>query len=164
MPSQFIQAAERLGLIDPLFWSLADKAVASMDDSETFLALNISFSNLDLSTEILHKVREMGVSVALDDFGTGYSSLKLIDQLPIDKIKIDRSFVAQEGGKTVRGTILKATIALCKELGIKSCTEGIETRENLHLIAQLGCDLAQGYLIGRPELRREPALPDRLSA
>ena len=95
----------------------------------------------------------MGVSVALDDFGTGYSSLKLIDQLPIDKIKIDRSFVAQEGGKTVRGTILKATIALCKELGIKSCTEGIETRENLHLIAQLGCDLAQGYLIGRPELR-----------
>tara|TARA_R110002167_G_scaffold16009_3_gene63325 strand:- start:206 stop:1522 length:1317 start_codon:yes stop_codon:yes gene_type:complete len=200
MPSQFIQAAERLGLIDPLFWSLADKAVASMDDSDTFLALNISptqlcsdqflgkldsllmrhrvdparlelevtehiyFSNLDLSTEILHKVRAMGMSVALDDFGTGYSSLKLIDQLPIDKIKIDRSFVAQEAGKTVRGTILKATIALCKELGIKSCTEGIETRENLHLIAQLGCDLAQGYLIGRPELRHKPAMPDRLSA
>ncbi|WP_341198114.1 EAL domain-containing protein [Hyphomonas chukchiensis] len=201
MPSQFIQAAERLGLIDPLFWSLADKAVASMDDSDTFLALNISpsqlcsdhfldkldslvtrhrvdparlelevtehiyFSNLDLSTEILSKVRAMGVSVALDDFGTGYSSLKLIDQLPIDKIKIDRSFVAQEGGKTVRGTILKATIALCKELGIKSCTEGIETRENLHLIAQLGCDLAQGYLIGRPEIRgKAPPQENRLSA
>lgn len=189
MPTQFIQAAERLGLIDPLFWSLADKAVASMDQSDTFLALNISptqlcsdqfldkldslltrhrvdparlelevtehiyFSNLDLSTEILTKVRAMGVSVALDDFGTGYSSLKLIDQLPINKIKIDRSFVAQEAGKTVRGTILKATLALCKELGIKSCTEGIETRENLDLIARLGCDLAQGYLIGRPALR-----------
>ncbi|MEH6694983.1 MAG: EAL domain-containing protein [Hyphomonas sp.] len=201
MPSQFIQAAERLGLIDPLFWSLADKAVSSMDDSDTFLALNISpsqlcsdqfldrldslltrnrvnparlelevtehiyFSNLDLSTEILSKVRAMGVTVALDDFGTGYSSLKLIDQLPINKIKIDRSFVAQEGGKTVRGTILKATIALCKELGITSCTEGIETGENLHLIAQLGCDLAQGYLIGRPELRGEPPLQQaRLSA
>lgn len=201
MPSQFIQAAERLGLIDPLFWSLADKAVSSMDDSDTFLALNISpsqlcsdqfldrldslltrhrvnparlelevtehiyFSNLDLSTEILSKVRAMGVTVALDDFGTGYSSLKLIDQLPINKIKIDRSFVAQEGGKTVRGTILKATIALCKELGITSCTEGIETGENLHLIAQLGCDLAQGYLIGRPELRGEPPLQQaRVSA
>lgn len=201
MPSQFIQAAERLGLIDPLFWSLADKAVSSMDDSDTFLALNISpsqlcsdqfldrldslltrhrvnparleleitehiyFSNLDLSTEILSKVRAMGVTVALDDFGTGYSSLTLIDQLPINKIKIDRSFVAQEGGKTVRGTILKATIALCKELGITSCTEGIETGENLHLIAQLGCDLAQGYLIGRPELRGKPPLQQaKLSA
>ncbi|MEQ9437194.1 EAL domain-containing protein [Hyphomonas sp.] len=190
-PGQFIPIAERLGLIDPLFWTLADKAVSSLGDDEHFLAMNISpsqltsehfatrlekllslhgvdparielevtehvfFGNLERSQVVLNHVRDMGVSLALDDFGTGYSSLSLIDQLPFSKIKIDQSFVRGRGQSFVRGKVLQATIALCREVGITSCTEGIETADDLALVAGLGCDQAQGYHIGRPGWLRQ---------
>lgn len=190
-PGQFIPIAERLGLIDPLFWTLADKAISSLGKDDHFLAMNISpsqltsehfatrleklllrhsvdparielevtehifFGNLERSLAVLKPVRELGVSLALDDFGTGYSFLSLIDRLPFSKIKIDQSFVRGRGQSFVRGKVLQATIALCREVGIISCTEGIETADDLALVADLGCDQAQGYYIGRPSWSRD---------
>lgn len=99
----------------------------------------------------LRTLHEAGVGIALDDFGTGFASLVHLRQMPIDRIKIDRSFVAgidQEGGGTL--AIVQAIIGLGRGLGKLVVAEGIETEAQAERLAQLGCHLGQGYLFGRP--------------
>lgn len=98
----------------------------------------------------LRMLRDMGVGVALDDFGTGYSSLGYLCRFPFSKLKIDRSFAAAlDHSASARG-VLRAIVKLGHGLGMTVTAEGIETQRQLSLLRDIGCDLAQGYLLGRP--------------
>jgi EAL domain-containing protein (putative c-di-GMP-specific phosphodiesterase class I) len=90
------------------------------------------------------------VQVALDDFGTGYSSLSLLRNLPVGAVKIDRSFVAPLTHDRNAIAIVRSVISLCRELGITTTAEGVETKEQLAALRALGCKQAQGFLIGNP--------------
>jgi EAL domain-containing protein (putative c-di-GMP-specific phosphodiesterase class I)/GGDEF domain-containing protein len=126
------------------------------------LEIEITEGTLMKDSEIvlgqLRVLRDMGVGVALDDFGTGYSSLGYLWKFPFSKIKIDRSFVAAlEQSASAKG-ILRSIVKLGHGLGMTVTAEGIETRTQLASLRELGCDMAQGYLLGRP------AGPDELAA
>ncbi|WP_245496768.1 putative bifunctional diguanylate cyclase/phosphodiesterase [Lichenibacterium ramalinae] len=101
-------------------------------------------------SEILTAIRTLGVKVAMDDFGTGYSSLSHLRQLPFDRIKIDRSFVANAMTDQSSMAVLKGVIQIGRDLGVSTLAEGVETKGQLDLLRSLGCDVIQGYLIGKP--------------
>jgi EAL domain-containing protein (putative c-di-GMP-specific phosphodiesterase class I) len=105
----------------------------------------------------LHALRAAGIGLALDDFGTGYSGLSALHTLPLTSVKIDRVFVADPDPER-RRQFLHAIITLTRCLGLVTVAEGIETGEDLDVVHALGCDQAQGYLLGRPSLLRRPAL------
>ncbi len=95
-------------------------------------------------------VRDVGVRLFLDDFGTGYSSLARLRRLPLDGLKIDRSFVAGLGAVRVDGAIVEAILTMAQALELPVVAEGVETRDQARILRSLGCPLAQGYLHGRP--------------
>jgi diguanylate cyclase (GGDEF)-like protein len=99
---------------------------------------------------ILSELREMGVRVAIDDFGTGYASLTRLRQLPVDELKLDRSFVSRIEHDEHDRSIVRSVIGLAHDLGMIVVAEGVETRGCWDWLAQHGCDEAQGYLMGRP--------------
>jgi EAL domain-containing protein (putative c-di-GMP-specific phosphodiesterase class I) len=107
-------------------------------------------SQLDRVLETLTRLRLKGVGVAIDDFGTGYSTMEQLRRIPFTELKIDRAFVrGAEEDKTTR-TILESSILLAKLLGMTSVAEGVETREELDVVVQAGCDEVQGYFFARP--------------
>jgi diguanylate cyclase (GGDEF)-like protein len=99
--------------------------------------------------QVLTRLNEMGLRLAIDDFGTGYSSLAYLKRLPVQTIKIDRSFVTGMCDDPSDATIVRSTIDLGRNLGLAIVAEGVETRETWNALRGLGCSLAQGYLIGR---------------
>ena len=108
----------------------------------------------------LFDLRTLGVRISLDDFGTGFSSLSYLQTYPIDCIKIDRSFVAKIGVEPRAAPIVRAIIVLGAELNMTTIAEGVETVEQAACLAALGCEMAQGYLYGKPMAARE-LWPDR---
>ncbi len=92
----------------------------------------------------------MGCGISLDDFGTGYSSLSHVHRLPLDKIKVDRSFVADINENPVSLKIIKSLTGLCDDMEIACVVEGVETRAQLDTLRRLGCDLIQGYYFAKP--------------
>ncbi len=107
---------------------------------------------------VLRELRALGISIALDDFGTGFASLAHISRLSVDRLKIDRSFVAGIGEGTRAALIARTIIALARDLEIESVAEGVETEAQLAFLAAERCDAAQGYLIARPLLTQAEAL------
>lgn len=99
----------------------------------------------------MQSLKALGLLIALDDFGTGYSSLSYLEAFPLDRIKIDRSFVASLGQSERSLAIVRAVIGLAHGLGVPVLAEGIETDTQMSLLIQEGCDEMQGYLIGRPQ-------------
>lgn len=134
-----------------------------LDDVRNSLKLSgLSPSRLDLeltegtfvetlaeTQSLMQELRHMGVQVSLDDFGTGYSALSYLTTLPLDKIKIDQSFV-QQIGQHADDALLHGIIDLCRRLGKNTLAEGIETEDQARQLAQWGCQSGQGYLFGRP--------------
>jgi diguanylate cyclase (GGDEF)-like protein len=104
----------------------------------------------DANLAKLHELKSIGVSIALDDFGTGYSSLSYLRAFPFDKIKIDRSFVAEMTTRSDCAAIVCAVTGLARSLNVTTTAEGVETAEQLELLRAAGCEQAQGYLFGRP--------------
>jgi diguanylate cyclase (GGDEF)-like protein/PAS domain S-box-containing protein len=98
----------------------------------------------------IKKIRDTGMSISLDDFGTGYSSLSYLSSYEIDYLKIDRSFIINLTTSSKNQALCKAIITMAHELGYQVIAEGIETEQQLHLLADMGCDLGQGYFISRP--------------
>ena len=98
----------------------------------------------------LAEIKALGVRITMDDFGTGYSSLAYLQRFPFDKIKIDRSFVRQLGGRPDTRAIVRAMVQLGRSLAVPICAEGVETAGQLLLLRDEGCQEAQGYLFARP--------------
>ena len=101
--------------------------------------------------EALRRLKALGLTVALDDFGTGYSSLSTLRAFPFDRLKVDRSFVADIAGSEDAAAIVRAVVGLGRSLGMPVLAEGVETEAQLTALRSLGCALVQGYLIGRPQ-------------
>ncbi len=106
--------------------------------------------NVERTTAMLNALKKLGVRIALDDFGTGYSSLSYLQSFPLDRVKIDRSFVASLCRADRSLAIVRAVIGLAHGLGLPVLAEGVETNEQLRTLLREGCDEMQGYLIGRP--------------
>lgn len=114
---------------------------------------------------MLSSLRDLGVSIALDDFGTGYSSLSYLHRFPLDRIKIDRSFVASATTDAKSAGIVASISRLGNLLGLSVTAEGVETNEQLETIRKNGCSVAQGFLLSKPypqdmlpnEFRQQPA-------
>lgn len=102
------------------------------------------------SIGVMAELSNVGVHLSVDDFGTGYSSLSYLKRLPIDEIKVDRSFVTNMQRDTNDAMIVRATVELGRNLGLQVVAEGVEDRATLQELTELGCDLAQGFLIARP--------------
>ena len=106
--------------------------------------------DIERSTEILRALRDAGVKIAMDDFGTGYSSLSYLARLPIDALKIDRSFISTITERQDAVEIVSAIISMAQSLGLSTIAEGVETQPQCDLLRKLGCHQIQGYLISRP--------------
>jgi diguanylate cyclase (GGDEF)-like protein len=102
------------------------------------------------ATEVLERLRAIGVRLSLDDFGTGHSSLTYLKQLPLDEVKIDRSFVTGMAVDPSDAAIVRSTIDLARHLGLDVVAEGVESEEVLDVLVALECDVAQGFLLSRP--------------
>ncbi|MGH9030253.1 MAG: putative bifunctional diguanylate cyclase/phosphodiesterase, partial [Acidimicrobiales bacterium] len=102
------------------------------------------------SRAVLEQLKALGVRLAIDDFGTGYSSLSYLAELPVDDLKIDRSFVARLGNDDQSLPMVGAVVELAHTLGLSVVAEGVETKAELEELIRVGCDEAQGYLLGRP--------------
>lgn len=123
--------------IDPSFLVLEITESAVMDDPAYAL-------------EILNQLDKMGVTLAIDDFGTGYSSLAYLSKLPVDEIKIDKSFVLDMMTDRYAAVIVRSTIDLGHNLGLKVVAEGVENQQVWNTLTQWGCDVAQGYYMSQP--------------
>ena len=117
---------------------------------EVELTESVAVGNTRFIADRINQLREHGVGIALDDFGTGYSSLSILQQLNIDRLKIDRSFVsgAQSGPQSMG--IVRTILALADHLNLRTIAEGIETEEQRANLLGLGCEEGQGYLLSRP--------------
>jgi diguanylate cyclase (GGDEF)-like protein len=141
LPSPHSVAALSRILADPAVQ--ADKVV--LEVTETALAVNV-----DDGIASLDALKASGVRVAIDDFGTGYSSLSTLARLPVDILKIDRSFVSGPASTEPAGRMLEGILVLANKLALPVIAEGIEAPEQLDLLRSLGCRMGQGYLLGRP--------------
>jgi diguanylate cyclase (GGDEF)-like protein len=112
---------------------------------------NALMGNISNTIGLLKQIRCLGVSLSIDDFGTGYSSLAYLKRLPLDTVKIDRSFIMDIPGSTQDMEIVQAIIVMAHTLHLKVVTEGVETIQQKEFLKKFGCDYIQGYLISRPQ-------------
>jgi len=106
--------------------------------------------DVEMAVNFLRDLRGMGVEISVDDFGTGYSSLSHLKRLPIDEVKIDRSFVQGVPADLDDAAIVTAIIGLAESLNLRVVAEGVETSERLAFLKEHGCHIMQGYLFARP--------------
>lgn len=203
-PSDFIPAAEKMGLIHSLgHWTLTTACREAMNwPADVSIAVNLSpiqFARHDLIdavrealdasglapqrlqleiTEgslledaaetmlILHRLKDLGVSIAMDDFGTGYSSLSYLLKFPFDKVKLDRSLIAEVEKRDQSDVVVQSIITMCNGLGMQTTGEGVETHEQLAFLQRHHCTEAQGFLISKAVAGEQvPALlADRTAA
>jgi diguanylate cyclase (GGDEF)-like protein len=138
------------------FYREVQQALGSTGADPTRLELELSERVLLRPTpelvELLTDLRALGIRILIDDFGTGCSSLSYLQDLPVDALKIDRSFVTAIDDPRLGGTICAAIIGMAHSLGMQVIAEGVETETQKAFLVERGCDLAQGYLYGRPDV------------
>ena len=190
-PGDFISAAEKTGLMQPLTLYVLDEALGQLarwrrEGHEITIAVNLSMRNLidprlaeqvadaldscelpgscltleitesaiisdpAAATDVIHRLKQLGVGISIDDFGTGYTSLAYLARLPITQLKIDRSFVIDMSRNADDAAIVRSIITLGHDLGLEVVAEGVETESALEQLARLGCDTIQGYWLSRP--------------
>ncbi|HBA65836.1 MAG TPA: hypothetical protein DCZ48_06615, partial [Methylococcaceae bacterium] len=150
---------DRISLVntvaDVLGESDIDPAILELELTET-----VAMQDVGKTLNILNELKKFGVQLSIDDFGTGYSSLMYLRQFPIDRLKIDRTFVADIAHNPNDAAIVVAIIAMAHSMGLEVIAEGVETKGQLSFLKMYGCNEAQGYLMGKP--MSGPALSARL--
>ncbi|GBF27895.1 oxygen sensor protein DosP [bacterium MnTg02] len=130
------------------------KAIENADLDPSFLELEITESMAMAHRgdilQLLNQLKNLGVKLAIDDFGTGFSSLSRLKDFPVDRLKIDQSFISDFGESSDHRAISSAIITLGHNLGLKVIAEGVETRLHMDILKELECDEAQGYYISKP--------------
>jgi EAL domain-containing protein (putative c-di-GMP-specific phosphodiesterase class I) len=141
-----LRSAELPATIDNLLrtWNVPPSALR-IEVTET-----TAMSDVERTLETLTKIHEMGVAISIDDFGTGYSSLAYLRRMPVDQLKIDRSFITDLETNPNSQAIVGSTIVLAHSLGLRAVAEGVETASAFDRLAALGCDLAQGNYLSPP--------------
>jgi diguanylate cyclase (GGDEF)-like protein len=138
----------------PDFVDTVDQVLESTGLAPRFLELELTerlvIRDVRESASKMAKLRALGVQISVDDFGAGYSSLSYLQRLPIDVLKLDRSFVEEFKNSSGNSSLVRGIVSLAHGLGIRVTAEGVETEEQLDLVHHCGCDKAQGYLLGRP--------------
>ena len=121
---------------------------------EKILELEITESllmqDIHQSIELMHQIKNLGFKLSIDDFGTGYSSLSYLKEFPIDKLKIDRSFIMNMDTNKEDQTLVKTIVSLSKSLGLETVAEGVETEKQFELLRDFGCEEIQGYYFSQP--------------
>jgi diguanylate cyclase (GGDEF)-like protein len=144
----------RRGLLDPGLVDLVTARLAEHDVGAHLLMLEITemsvVSDPTLAMSTLHRLGALGVRLSLDDFGTGYSSLVFLTDLPIDELKVDRSFIQNLAADERDPVLMRAAVDLAHDLGLTVVAEGVEDEETRVRLSALGCDLAQGFFFARP--------------
>lgn len=137
--------------------NLRDKITRILDETgvpanalELELTESALFEDVDHSVSVLQDLCKAGVELAIDDFGTGYSSFSRLQQLPVTRLKIDRSFVHDIPENPGNCSIVRAMLSVAHELGIDVVAEGVETHRQAMFLSEIGCDVLQGYYIGKP--------------
>ena len=105
---------------------------------------------IDKTIDILHKLKDLGVQISIDDFGTGYSSLSYLQRMPIDNLKIDRSFIKNIQQSDNDKTFVKTIVKMAHMLDMSVIAEGVELEEQLLILEDMGCEIAQGFLFSKP--------------
>ncbi len=141
-------------LIDDIALVLHREAVSS-GSFKVEVTESLVMRHPELAGHILGRLKQLGVGLSCDDFGTGHSSLSSLRKLPFDTLKIDRSFIAADAEDERGMVILEAIVAMAHALGLTIVAEGVENQEQVDRLGVLGCDLCQGYFIGRPMTARQ---------
>lgn len=115
----------------------------------------VSTKNFNRVLESLTRLRMQGFEISIDDFGMGYSSLQLLSMMPFTELKIDRAFISDMSRDMKSVTVLESIVQLAGKLRLRTVAEGIETKDELDLVQSLGCDVGQGFLLGRPMAQRD---------
>lgn len=136
MPAQVARVLSRTGL---------DPALLEIEVTESLL-----MQDVDGAVSRMHDLNSQGVRLAIDDFGTGYSSLSTLKKFPLSRLKIDRSFIRDVPGDADDAAIAAAIVSLAGILGLEVTAEGVETKEQATFLREVGCNVMQGYLYGRP--------------
>ena len=144
-----LEPERTIALVRGLVEGLAGCCRVRVEMTETF-----AMADSQTVRELTAQIHLLGVGLAIDDFGTGYSSIRALSELPFDTLKVDLSFVSEMFDSPKSGNVLSAIVALGQRLGLKVVAEGVETEAQRRFLTQLGADMVQGYLFGRP---MEPA-------
>ena len=127
-----------------------NQANASPRLFELEITESVAMQNVELVSERLARISEIGVSVAIDDFGVGYSNLASLIRLPFSRLKLDRSLLQNLMQRADARTLVQTIVSMANSLGFHSVAEGVETKEQLELLAVMGCDFVQGFLLSEP--------------
>ena len=141
-------------IADPHFADIVQEALTRSGVPPHLLWLEVTESMMlsepEIARSTLRRVRAMGVRLALDDFGTGYSSLSLLQQFPLQRIKIDRAFIQGVADRANDRSLVRTIVAMGSSMGLDVVAEGVESIHQLRVLRDIGCDKAQGYLISHP--------------
>ncbi len=145
--------------VDAAFCAALERIIERTGFAARRLELEITesalFADPKLALECLSRWKNLGVCIALDDFGTGYCSLSYLSRLPVDRVKLDKSFTQTMVSDRKSAVIVRAVIDLCREMGITVLAEGVETEPQFALLNAYGCGQAQGYLMASPAAANE---------
>ena len=146
-------SAKQLAAPDLLTHVQQTIAKSGIDASSLVLEMteSVVIQDVDGCTQLLQKIKALGVRLHMDDFGTGYSSLSYLHRFPLDGLKIDRSFIQNMSERRDYAAVVNAIVHLARNLGMKLIAEGMETAEQVALLQAMDCDLAQGFFFDRPQ-------------